>query len=319
MMIESEPTAIAITGAAGAVGLHFVRHALAFSSLPLRVLVHRTPLPPDLDTPRVLQVRGSLLEPASLDQWLCPGAAVVHLAWSSSMTLEDHLRSVNALADACGRHKIARLVHCSTAVVAGRTRAAVVTEETPCEPATEYERHKYRIEQAIEAAGDRFAVAVLRPTAVFGPGLQNLVSLVDSQRGGHAVVNYARACLFGRRQMHLVPVETVVSALLFAAVGRDHHEGNAPIRYIVSADREPGGDFSSIEARIRRGLGLGAPFPSVTLPSVVLRMVLRATGRSDTNPQRQYDGSRLRRAGFVPPITVEEAVDRYMAWYRTKS
>jgi nucleoside-diphosphate-sugar epimerase len=194
-----------------------------------------------------------------------------------------------------------------------------VTEDTPCQPATDYERIKYGIEMALgAAAAGRFPLAVLRPAAVFGPGLQNLVALIDSLREGRGLVNYARASLFGRRHLHLVPVETVTGALLFATLGLDGHDGlDRPARYIVSADDEPGGDFRAIEARIRRALDLGAAPPPVRIPSVALRLMLRVAGRSDTNPHRVYDGSRLRKAGFLAPVALGEAVDRYLAWYRS--
>jgi nucleoside-diphosphate-sugar epimerase len=314
-----EPTSVAVTGGAGALGRHVLRHLVAHTTLPVRVLVHRTPLPSDLDTPRITPVRGSLLDPASLDAWLGSGAAVVHLAWSSTMTLDDHLTAVRHLSDAAARAGVTRFVHCSTAVVAGRTAARVVTEDTPCEPATAYERHKYQVEHAIErASAGRVRLAILRPTAIFGPGLQNLVSLLESLRHGRWATNYARASLFGRRQLHLVPVETVAAAFTFAALDRDGAATRDAVRYIVSADGEAGGDFRSVERRIRRGLGLGAGAPPLPVPAWGLRRVLAATGRSDTDPLRLYDGSRLRAHGFVPPTTVSDALDRYVAWYRAE-
>jgi nucleoside-diphosphate-sugar epimerase len=317
---EAVPSALALTGGAGALGVHFIRHVLAHTSLPIRVLIHRTPLPADLATSRVIEVPGSLLDAGSLGRWLCPGAVVVHLAWSSSMTPDDHQRGIGLLADAAASCGIRRLVHCSTAVVAGRTRAEVVTEDTPCEPVTDYERTKYSLEVALEAAAvGRFPLAVLRPTAIFGPGLQNLVRLIDGLRTGNPLVNFARASLYGRRHMHLVPLETVVGALLFAALGRDHQDGlDRPVRYIVSADDEPGGDFCAIEARVRHGLGLAASFPPLRIPSIGLRLMLEAAGRSDTNPRRVYDGRRLKNAGYVGPATLAESVDRYVAWYRAR-
>jgi nucleoside-diphosphate-sugar epimerase len=235
------------------------------------------------------------------------------------MTAEEHRRSIALLADVAARHHIRRLVHCSTAVVVGRTRAPIVSEDTPCQPTTDYERAKYGIEMALGAAAvGRFPLAVLRPTAVFGPGLHNLVALIDALRDGHGVVNYARASLFGRRHLHLLPVETVIAALLFATLGLDGYDGvDQPARYIVSADDEPGGDFCTIEARIRRSLGLPAAPPPVKIPSVGLRLMLRAAGRSDTNPQRVYDGSRLRKRGFLAPVALGEAIDRYLVWYRS--
>jgi nucleoside-diphosphate-sugar epimerase len=310
------PPGLAVTGATGALGVHFIRRALARTSLPIRVLVHRRSLPADLCTPRVTAVPGNLLEPATLDRWLCRGAAVVHLAWSAAMTRSDQDRSAAMLADAVARHEAGRLVHCSTAVVAGRTRATLVSEDTPCEPATEYERSKYAIELAlVDAAAGRFPLTILRPAAVFGEGLQNLVSLIEALRRGNRLVNYARSSLFGKRQLHLVPAETVAEALLLAALGSLDQSDAARQLYIVSADNEPGGDFSSIERRIRHHLARGRPAAPLPVPAVVLRAVLAVAGRSDTDPQRLYDGSRLRAAGFVPPVTRTEALDRYLAWY----
>jgi nucleoside-diphosphate-sugar epimerase len=318
---DGAPTAVAVTGAAGSIGLHFVRHLLARTPFAVRALVHRTALPPDLSTSRVVQIPGTLLDRESLERWLCPGAIVVHLAWSSTMTADEQVRAVTTLGDAAYRCGVARLVHCSTAVVAGRARAQIVTEDTPCQPANEYERTKYEAEGVIAAAAaGRFPLTILRPTAVFGAGLQNLVSLIASLRGGRGLANWARASLFGDRHLHLVPVETVVDALLYVALGRDRRRvGDAtPGTYIVSADDQPGGDFRSVEARIRRGLGLGATLSPLPIPSSALRLVLAAVGRSDTNPRRIYDGSRLARAGFVPPASLAEAIDRYVAWHRSQ-
>ena len=311
------PTALAVTGGAGALGRHFLRAAVTHTDLMLRVLEHRTAVAADLPASRVTRVRGSLLDEASLDRWLCPGAAVVHLAWSSAMTRGQHLQSVNALAAAAARHKVVRFVHCSTAVVAGRAKAAVVNEDTPCEPAGAYEVSKYEIEGAMEsAARGKFPLVIVRPTAIFGPGLANLVSLVESLRSGRALVNYARSCVFGRRNLHLVPVETVSAAILFTALRRDgHRDVDRPVRYIVSADEEPANNFMAVEAAIRNRLALRTVTPRVILPPVLLRLLLRATGRSDSDPYRIYDGSRLRRAGFVPPVALSDALDRYAATY----
>jgi nucleoside-diphosphate-sugar epimerase len=310
------PTALAITGPAGALGVHVVRRALETTTLPVRVLIHRTELPDALNDARVTVTRGNLLDPAALDRWLCPGAAVVHLAWSSGMTAEQQSMAASLLADAAASHRASRFVLCSTAVVAGRAHARLITEDTPCEPSTPYETGKYTLEESLQRlAAGRFRLAVARPTAIFGPGLQNLLTLVQSLSSGRAVMNYARASLFGRRNLHLVPVATVADALLFLAQGRDQGAG-ASERYIISADDEPGGDFQSVERRLRDGLGLRRPWPALPLPSSALRLVLRAAGRTDTEPERIYDGRRLLAAGFVRPVTLAAALDQYAAWHR---
>ena len=73
---------------------------------------------------------------------------------------------------------IKRLIHCSTAVVAGRVNDNIVTEQTECNPRTEYEKTKYQIEQILtQKARNHFPLTILRPTAVFGENGKNLLKL----------------------------------------------------------------------------------------------------------------------------------------------
>ena len=318
------PTSIAITGASGALGAHVVRDLLRTHAGRLRALTHRTPLPADVVLAGIDVHRGSLLDRAALDRWLSPGATVIHLAYPSSMSIDDHRRAVETLADACAAAGVRRVVHCSTAVVAGRTPERRVTEATPCLPVTPYERIKHDLETVFaRGAGGRFPLVIARPTAVFGPGLRNAVALLEALERGSPVVNYLRGSLYGRRQLHLVPVETVARALRFLALDLPDEAAAAPgraarpRRFIISTDHLPGGDFRTVEGRLRRALGLGA-LPSLVLPvpPAALRLLLRAAGRSDADPQRIYDGSALERAGFRAPVTLADALDRYAGWWR---
>jgi nucleoside-diphosphate-sugar epimerase len=308
---HGSPTSIAITGAAGALGGHLIRHLQDTGAPSVRALMHRTPLAADLVGDRVTAWPGSVLDPDSLNRWLEPGCTVIHLAYAASMSDDDQHRAIEHLSAACMRRQVRSVIHCSTAVVAGRTRARVVTEETPCEPATPYERAKYAIEEVFERmTRGRVPLVIARPTAIFGPGFQNLVALADSvSRGG--VAHYLRASLFGRRQLHLVPVDTVVRALCFLTFA------SPATRFIISADTEPGGDFRSVEQRVRQALGLAQPrVPPAPLPAAALRLALRLAGRSDADPARIYDGSKLARAGFTPTISIDAAIDQFAAWYR---
>ncbi|MEZ5319799.1 MAG: NAD-dependent epimerase/dehydratase family protein [Vicinamibacterales bacterium] len=316
-------TSIAITGASGALGRYVVRDVLDARAGPVRALTHATPLPDDLRAAGVGVHQGSLLDRPALDRWLAPGATVIHLAYPWSMTPEDHRRAIQTLADACAAAGVRRVVHCSTAVVVGRARSRQVTEATPCEPVTPYERIKYDLEQVFTAAArGRFPLVIARPTAIVGPGLRNLVALLTALTHGSPVANFLRASLYGARGMHLVPAETVARALRFLALDLPDdvlaaaEAAGAPARFLVSTDQHPGGDFRTVHARLRAGLGLGAPAPAAPVPPVVLSLILRVTGRSDTDPHRVYDGSALERAGFVAPVTLADALDRYAAWWR---
>ncbi len=312
------PAAIAITGAAGALGAHLIRRARRSGATSVRALVHRTSLPADVADDRVTECRGSILDPASLDRWLEPGCTVIHLAYAPSMPEAEQRRAIEALADACLRRGVRSIVHCSTAVVAGRTRSRVVTEDTRCEPATPYERTKHAIEETLEMrTRGRVPVVIARPTAIFGPGLKNLVSLADAvTRGG--IPSYLRASLFGERHLHLLPVDTVVGALMFLAANAPTLADAEPCapRFIVSADTEPGGDFRTVERQLRRGLGVASAPPRLPVPAAALRIALRLAGRSDADPARIYDGSKLARAGFTGVVPLQAAIDEFAAWYR---
>jgi nucleoside-diphosphate-sugar epimerase len=125
--------------------------------------------------------------------------------------------------------------------------------------------------------------------------------------------NYLRACLFGRRNMHLVPVRDVVAAVLHVATMP------APLRgevYIVSADADPANAFDRVEAELRLGLGLAARMlPVVRVPPGALGFLLRLLGRSETNLRRVYDSAKLRATGFVPVDSVAVAVREFGEQY----
>ena len=129
-----------------------------------------------------------------------------------------------------------------------------------------------------------------------------------------------RSALFGHRHLHLVPVETVAEALTFLALGRDTENAKKRcVRYIVSTDDEPGGRFNEVESRLRRELKLKSAPLIVPVPSWILRCALTLSGRSDTDPYRIYDASRLQAAGFRPTVSLVSALDAYAAWYRAQS
>jgi nucleoside-diphosphate-sugar epimerase len=190
-----------------------------------------------------------------------------------------------------------------------------VTESAGGNPLTEYEKTKWLVEQhAISATAKGLDVAILRPTAIVGPGGQNLVGLASSLLDGNPVANYFRASLFGRRAMHLVPVRNVAAAVLHLA-GLPHPLGGNI--YQVSADDEPGNDFRSIEAMLSKCLGVRPrAIPLLPLPPQMLALLLRLLGRSDSDPHRCYDSGKLLATGYRPVDSVPDAVGEFAAKFR---
>lgn len=301
-----------VFGASGFLGRHFVAAAASRGGV-LRAVTRRAE-PPAMSSD-VEWIQADLAVPASLDRALHEAATVVNLAYAPHLSAAQNLQAVDNLISACRQRKVKRLVHCSTAVVAGTTPAHCVAEDTDCLPATPYERCKWAIEQRVVAAGRTgLDVVVLRPTAIVGPGGANLASLARNLVVGSALVNYCRRSLYADRQMHLVPVSTVVAAIVHAAHMPDHMAGEA---FIVAADDDADNRFSSVEAILRAALGVAAVrMPAIPVARDLLSMALRLRGRSDLGQDRLYSWEKLRLTGFAPTETIADAVHGYGVWFR---
>lgn len=303
---------IAIIGAAGFIGKHLVTHLLASGVTQLVLVSRRHPDGRSADDPRLAYRRADLADVTSLTAALTEADVVVNLAWPGGSTVPTIW--CEALARAVLARDARHLVHCSTAVVVGRTPARVVTEGTAPRPVMAYERQKWQAEQLLTShLRGRAPLTVARPTAVFGPGGYNLVALADALRRGGAVRGALRRMLFGDRAMHLVPVGTVVRALRFLASRTPTADGAL---FHVAADEDPENTYRCVEGRLTTGLGIPqAAWPPLTLPATVLSMALRARGRSDTSADRCYSGVALRAAGFVDACPVGTAVEDFGRWY----
>jgi len=304
---------IAITGASGFVGRHLV-DALCSSGADLRLLIHRTVPKQSLGRPNVSIVRGDLRDASSLGNLFKKGATVVHLAYSSQSTATDNIRAMENLADACRERGVRRLVHVSTAVVVGKCRGDRVDETTRCQPVDEYEATKLAIERTVLArATEEFDVAILRPTAVFGPGGKNLLKLAHELTRGNSAKGWLKRSLYGNRRLNAVAVENVVSAIRFLVERPTRIGGEV---YIVSDDECPENNYRDVEAFLRKRFGLPESIvPRAPLPGSILSALLRYRGRSSINPGRNYDCHKLLRAGWVKPASFEESLDAFADWY----
>lgn len=278
---------------------------------PLRLLARR---PPPGPIPDATFVAGNVLDRAALRGLMTPGCSVINLVTPDSTGLPAEASAMRNIAEACLEAGAERLVHCSTATVAGRASAARIDEGTPCLPGTLYERTKLADEDELRALlKGRMPLCIARPTAVFGPGGRNLVKLAESLRSGIRVSNRLRSLLFGKRRMHLVPVRNAAAALAFLATRAKPGDDET---FLVSEDDAAENNFRDVESLLRSSFDMTAHVrPQAALPPGVLALSLRALGRSDADPRRVYDPSRLLRAGFVRPVTFRKGIEEFATWF----
>lgn len=302
--------ALVVLGARGFLGRHLLAVATG-TGQPVRAIT-RGAIPPTADT-TVEWMRADVHSVAALAAVIAEGDIVVNLAFAQGEA--ENLGLVNALIEACSKQRASCLIHCSTAMVVGAGGEQLVTEETQCIPLGPYERIKAALEQkVIQVRRHGLRTIIVRPTAMVGPGGANLRSLARSLLSGSAAWNYVRACLFGDRPMHLVPVTTVAAAILHLVAQSDRCGDET---FIVAADDDVDNRFPAVERVLTVSLGLlPRKLPILPLPRMLLSSILRLRGRSDPAIERAYSSGKLRATGFVPSTTVAEAVTSFGNWCR---
>ncbi|NTV12497.1 MAG: NAD(P)-dependent oxidoreductase [Desulfobulbaceae bacterium] len=305
---------IVVVGAAGFIGSRLLSALAARPGQRLRVLVHRHGLA-SLPGSEIETVTGDLLRPATLAGLIEPGCLVLNLSYLAAHSRAENLLAMENLVNACRRGGAHRLIHCSTAVVAGPTGPGLVDEKTPCRPLSKYGRTKLAIEELLLArASENFSVTILRPTAVFGPGGRNLLKLAEGLCQGNALGNYLKACLYNRRRMNLVCLDNVVAALIFLADSGPETAGQV---FIIADDDSPLNNYRDLAAILREEMVLApARLPLIPVPAFILRRLLKLAGRPTADPEVSYSSAKISALGFQKPCTLAAGISQFADWYR---
>lgn len=303
---------IAVTGASGFVGRHLLETLVRNRNIRVRGLTRSAAI--HQPVPSVEYITGDLLAADSWRQLLVPDGALVNLAYSDRAPLDDYREALAVMVDACVERGIRRLVHVSTAVVAGHTAATRVDEDTPCEPGSEYERRKYALEgELLERCRERVCLIILRPTAVFGLGGRNLVRMLQDLTVGPRWKAWLKSSLYDQRRMNLLSVDNLVAAIQHALADEALACGG---HYIVADDDQPGNRYRAIEQRVMQRLGIpDYRLPRLPLAAPLLHLLLRLRGRSNSDPQRSYDGARLLASGCARAVSLDEALNAFIDDY----
>jgi nucleoside-diphosphate-sugar epimerase len=310
---------IAIIGASGYIGRHLVARMRCHSEIQVRAFCRSKQQGLDIlgGGGNLEIIEGSFACPESLRNLLVPGCTVINLAYLWNRGETENLTVISNLTNACKDKHVKKLIHCSTAAVAGRSSENLIAECTPCRPITEYGVTKLKIENAISAAAfGNFEVSILRPTAVFGTDGEPLKKLANDLVAGNRLLNYLKSCLFGSRRMNLVHIANVVAAILFLIDRQEDIDGEV---FIVSDDDAIANNFAEVERTLMRLLDCpDYALPRISLPQWVLGLLLRLLGRNNINPGCNYAQNKLQNLGFRRPVIFEDGLMEYANWYRSR-
>jgi nucleoside-diphosphate-sugar epimerase len=272
---------VLVTGATGFVGRHLVQALRASGHSCVRILTRSAVLAQAAFGPldASLEVRtGDLLDPGSL-VGLCDGVEVVFHVAGAGLSPGNMPRTAGgyhrvnvegtaALAAEAAASGVARLVYVSSTGAMGAAAEPLITESTPCRPASPYQRSKRAAEERLLELHRRSAlgVVIVRPCLITGEG----------KRGGELLrlFRLCRAGLFpviGRAleaEKPLVWVEDVVQALMQAAV-----RGRPGEIYLVHS----GSRYTLGEILRAAGELVGNPRPYRRVPLGLARAASRLT------------------------------------------
>lgn len=230
--------------------------------------------------------------------------------------LRTNVEGTMALAEQAARAGIKRFVFMSSVKVSGERTAARAdgtferyTEDSVLMPEDAYARSKLEAEQRLKAIADRggFALTILRPPLVYGPGVgANFLRLMAAVRAGRVL---PVAAIRNRRS--LVYVENLADAVLTCI----ESEVAANKTYFVRD-----ADVSTPELVESLARAMGGPARMSRVPRWLLRVAGRLIGRGNSvsrlTDSLLVDDSRIRsELHWTPPFTFEQGIARTVDWY----
>lgn len=313
---------IVVTGGSGFVGRHVVAALLhAPRAHLLRLLVHRTPVPPEVAV-GVELVRGDLGDPTSLAA-CCEGADTVlhlasHIGDDEAACEAVNARGTKALMAAAREAGARNLLYLSNAAVYGyAVHNGAREDHVRVAPATPVSRSRARAEKAVLEAGGM----VLRPLFVYGEGDERFIPVLM-----RAFMRLPFLPNGGRARLSVVAVDDLAAAIAALAAS-----GWAPSESAAHHVTD-GCPVTLREIAVILGRSLGVPVPKHSLPYGLARWIVRLGARSAAGGTRWtrssahrlflvsydhcYDAARLwSLLGSSPGPPLAKRFPAYAAWY----
>jgi nucleoside-diphosphate-sugar epimerase len=173
---------------------------------------------PSLGAAGAQLVAGDVRDRRAIDEAVAGCDQVYHLAalyrdasaprqayWDVNVTGTEHVLQ------ACTRHGITRLVHCSTMGIHGSVSKIPSDETAPYQPGDEYQRAKLAAEERVWDWHRKtdLPTAVVRPAGIYGPGDMRFLKLFRGVQGGYFTILGS-----GRTWFHPVYITDLIEGFL---------------------------------------------------------------------------------------------------------
>jgi nucleoside-diphosphate-sugar epimerase len=305
--VSTDRADILTTGGTGLVGRSIVRRLLA-AGRKVRVISRGAD---SASHPGVVICRGDFTVRSDLEAAMQGCDAVFHCAAEKRDARDMTAVNVDGtrqLLEIATELRIEFLCYLSSVGVIGKTRAAIVDEDSACRPMTAYGRTKLAAERILGRglAGGR--VVILRPTNVFGP--ETLQPWLEN-----SIRNRLRLFLKGRERSHLVYVEDIAAVAEHCL--RVPSSQNVET-FIVSSDEELAGSNAEVQGALATMLE-SAPGPGrVSLPLAIPHCLRLLRDGGSNIGSLIYSAGKLRRAGVRLPYGLRGGLNDVVEAWRNR-
>jgi nucleoside-diphosphate-sugar epimerase len=304
LLLRIDMGSLVILGAAGFLGGCIIEQEPSFA---IKAVVRKKPTKAFNNSRSVTWFELDISIPNILDSVLEKDDIVINTTYITNDDLSSNLILIKNIIDSCTKIGVSKLLHCSTADVVGNVKDNLINETIKCQPVTKYEKTKFAVEQALQSSvAQGLRVIIVRPTAIVGSDGKNLLKLINSLLTGSKIINYLRASLFKNRNMHLVSVTTVASAILHLLKLDILPDQNI---YFISNDNDPSNNFISVETILKDALKIQKRrVPLIPIPLSFLTILLKIKGRSGYNVKRKFDSQKLIKTNFCQNETLSNTI-----------
>lgn len=228
--------------------------------------------------------------------------------------------TVNVL-NACLKHQIKHLIHCSTIGVHGNVKQVPANEETPFNPGDLYQETKLIAEKKVWDFYCRtgFPLTVIRPISMFGPGDLRMLKLFRMIKNGWFVMVGKGNALFQPAY-----IDDVVRGFLLClgnekALGQVFiigGNGYLPLKDLVRLiANELGVSLPRWKLPLSPVLGLAALCEQVCVP-IGIEPPLHRRRVSFFQNNRAFSVEKAERLlGYKPRVSLREGLQRTIEWY----
>jgi nucleoside-diphosphate-sugar epimerase len=264
---------LVVTGATGFIGRHLVERLIELGA-DVEIVTRNKSKVPKSWCDKILILEADLRDP-NITFTKRPHI-VFHLAseFRDSKNIWDiNVKGTRNLITACVNFGVKKFVYLSSVGVMGANVPGIFDESNQCKPRNNYERSKLKSEQLVLKANNDhgFAVSILRPSIVYGPGKMSsndsFCSLIQFIQGGKF-----RYIGSDKSTYNIVYVDDVVTALLYLVL----YNGENNNHIFIINDPLEWGDFVRF---VQSLLHLDSKVNSVPKPLAFLAALLSEGGK----------------------------------------